>query len=594
MRIEILDEQLSNQIAAGEMVEKPASVVKELIENSMDANAKKIMVEINQGGHELIRVRDDGIGIHPEDLLLAVNRHATSKIHTLSDLEHIISLGFRGEALASIAAVSRLKLSSCQENQDSGFYIQIEGGEVITKRTPVAHPKGTIVEIKDLFYNTPARRKFLRTPHTEFNHIETTMQRLALSRFDVRLSLKHNQKAIWDCQSADTTTAKEQRIIQILGKEFLQNAIAIEFTASGMRLHGWIGLPKFTRSQPDMQFFFINNRFVRDKLLMHAAKDAYHDVLFHGRHPVYALYLELDATKVDVNVHPTKNEVRFRDGRVVHDFVRKGLYDALSQIHPQKQIEIQSKPVDTKKEFSLSNTSSQQQSLDYQTIPSKNKLNHKLNFVVQEQMKNYAALHPDVTETKIPPLGYAIAQLHQIYILAQNESGLVIVDMHAAHERVLYEKMKTELRNTGIATQSLLVPISLVLSQLDMQCWEEYHDELSQFGLVTETVGPEIIIIRQMPMLLIKSDAKQLMIDILADLQANVSGARAQQQMHDILATMACHAAVRANHALTIPEMNALLRDMERTTHSGLCNHGRPTWKQLTLSELDKYFLRGR
>ncbi len=593
MRIKRLDTHLTNQIAAGEVVERPAAVVKELIENSLDANASDITIEIKQGGHELIRVRDDGVGIHPKDLCIAIERHATSKIATFKDLEAVMSLGFRGEALASITAVSRLTLTSRTADSESGFSIASEGNHSDPDIRPSAHPKGTTIEVKDLFYNTPARRKFLRTTKTEFQHIETMVRRLALSCYGVGIKLIHNQKTIFSSRATEGTIGKERRVAEIMGRAFMQEALFIEFSAAGMKLWGWVGLPTFSRSQPDTQYFYINGRFVRDKILNHALRAAYEDVLFHGRYPVYVLYIELDPKTVDVNVHPTKHEVRLRDSRVVHDFIRRGIHDALAQVRPGEELPQEAVTTIPSAPTSYSQPTGGQQ--------------HPMRFQVKEQMAAYKSLHPsheisekiiektkNDTENQEYPLGFAIAQCHDIYILAQNTKGLILVDMHAAHERILYEKMKQQLTEQGIQTQPLLIPITLSLNQQDIACWEWARELFAKLGFITEQVGPESIIVREIPLLIKTKEVEGLIRDVIADCQMFETSKRADEKIHSMLSTMACHAAVRANHRLMIPEMNAILRDMEKTEHGGQCNHGRPTWVQFTLEEMDKFFLRGR
>lgn len=580
MHIKILNEQLSNQIAAGEVIERPASAVKELVENSIDAGATKILIEISQGGSELIRIRDNGEGIHPDDLELTINRHATSKIKNLSDLETISSLGFRGEALASIAAVSRFHLTSKYHENDLAYSMKSEGGMISDKQIPAAHSQGTTVEVRDLFFNTPARRRFLRTVKTEFDHIQTVLHRLVLGHFHIYFTLMHNGKKIFECKHAHTSFEKEQRISSILGNAFLEQALYIEFNSAGLTLNGWIALPKYSRSQPDMQFFYINQRYIRDKLLMHAAREAYHDILFHGRHPAYLLYLTIQSNKVDVNVHPTKHEVRFCDSRLVHDFVKKGIHDALSQsvVSHQK----------IKTETHQPNRLDLTKKISENYMQSNNISQQPMELLVKEQIQNYTALHPE------PFLGYAIAQLHRIYILAQNQEGLIIVDMHAAHERVLYEKLKNDLTNQTFSIQTLLVPSSISLTTKEMHCWEENQKALLNLGIETECVGPTSIVVRSVPLLLKKVNVEQLIRDVIADLLVNQKSSRVSHVINELLATIACHAAVRENHSLTLDEMNALLRDMEKTQNSGFCNHGRPTWFQYTLSELDKLFLRGQ
>ena len=594
MRIQILDELLANQIAAGEVVERPASVVKELVENSFDANATQILVDIANGGLESIRVRDDGDGIVVDDLSLALSRHATSKIQQFSDFNKMLSLGFRGEALPSIGAVSRLELLSSHKAMPSGYCVRAEGGE-ISEPMPKPHPPGTTVEVRDLFYNTPARRKFLRTAKTEFHHIEVILQRLALSHFNVAMSLKHNQRAVFDYPAAKTDTGHEQRIAKIMGEAFMQHALRIEFSSNGLNLLGWIAEPTYTRSQTDMQYFYINHRFVRDKLLTHAMRQAYHDVLFHGRHPAYVIYLEVDPAAVDVNVHPTKHEVRFRDGQSVHDFVVRAVHNALEQVQPESELAREAMPqaatVATEKPHS-SMQPTQQASMPLRVreeMAAYSQLNHS-----HERSEEIKEKTIECDESKEYPLGHALAQLHGIYILAQNQEGLIIVDMHAAHERILYEKMKRQMSEEKIVTQSLLVPITLKLTQSEMHCWEENQSAFQKMGVCTESIGPDAIAMREIPSLIGSAKITQLLMDVIADLKVNNSTVRLEEKCLTILATMACHASVRAQHRLSLPEMDALLREMEQTKHAGQCNHGRPTWKQLSMTELDKFFLRGR
>ena len=594
MPIQKLDQQLSNQIAAGEVVERPAAVVKELVENSIDAESTHIHVEIEQGGRELIRIRDNGCGIDPKELSLAVERHATSKIATFSDLEQVSSLGFRGEALASIAAVSRLKIASAIPNAESGFSVSCEDGHITDDSVPIAHPQGTTIDVRDLFYNTPARRKFLRTERTEFQQIEKMLQRLCLSSFDVAFTLKHNQKVIFNTAIADTKAGQEKRLNNIIGTAFMQEAVGIEFAAVGMRLWGWIAKPGFNRSQADMQYFYINGRFVRDKLLMHAARQAYHDVLFNGRHPAYVLYLECNPNSVDVNVHPTKHEVRFRDSRTVHDFVRKAIEGGLEAVHVGADTEPQI----------IASTNTAQTSYMSRPEPA---------VAVQEKIALYEQLveekeggllrhcaprnDSEVTQHQhhhAGTLGTAIAQLHDIYILAQNEAGLVIVDMHAAHERILYEKLKKQIHDNKLICDTLLVPISISLNKDEMRCWEDNQALFSKTGLTIDQLGDTSLAVREVPIILKNKNIEQLIRDVIADLLADQNSRRIEESINHILATIGCHDAVRAHHKLTIPEMNALLRDMETTENSGCCNHGRPTWTAMSMQQLDKLFLRGQ
>jgi DNA mismatch repair protein MutL len=601
MRINTLDEHLTNQIAAGEVVERPASVIKELFENSIDAGATQINIEVSRGGHELIRVVDDGSGIDAQDLWLAIRRHSTSKISSAEDLFAIETLGFRGEALSSIASVSRLKLISRRANAESGFYIHTEGGHATETITPAAHTDGTTIEIRDLFFNTPARRKFLRTPRTEFIQIESIVRRLAMSHFQIAIQLIHNKKTILDLPTAATSTLKERRIATILGDSFLGDALSIDFSAAGMGLSGWIALPTFSRSQPDMQYFYLNGRYVKDKVLSHAVRNAFQDILFHGRHPAYVLYLTCDPKSVDVNVHPTKLEIRLRDSRLVHDFISRGVKDVLEQVRPaqsQPLADKQAEQVVAMRADEVHSTYKNHSPLQQQK---------PLSFSVKEQMSSYANLHqPDAIMANKPSeaqdtplqknfvLGFAIAQLHNIYILSQSETGLVLVDMHAAHERILYEKMKRQFSEHCMQTQPMLIPINLALSPQEMVLWELHHDFLNSLGIVTVASGPGSIIIREMPCLLKGNAIDVLLKDTLADLQSYDSSQRVEDHIKAILGNMACRSAIKANHRLNIPEMNAILRDMEETPNSGFCNHGRPTWVRWNLKELDQFFLRGQ
>jgi DNA mismatch repair protein MutL len=594
-RIFLLPSQLANQIAAGEVVERPSSVVKELLENSLDAGAKRIDVDIEEGGIRLIRIRDDGHGIHHDDLALALNRHATSKIHNYEDLITVKSLGFRGEALPSISSVSRLNLSSRTPESERGWQVKNEGN---SEPMPVAHPQGTTVEVRDLFYNTPARRKFLRTERTEFNHLEDVIKRLALSRFDVSVHLNHGGRAIYNLPVAVSEQEQQRRITSLCGEEFSSNTVMVDFQVGELRLWGWISQPTFSRSQPDLQFFYVNGRMVRDKLVAHAIRQAYQDVSYHGRHPAFVLFLELPPEEVDVNVHPTKHEVRFRESRRVHDFLFRGLHDALAQLQPgatvvgdiEEDVAILERPTTT--------------TLRSPTYASRTPSQSAIPLQVREQIAAYAALHPlpqtAQTEEEADedasshPLGYAIAQLHGVYILAENSQGLILVDMHAAHERITYEHLKQSHGEGKIVSQPLLVPLSLQVSVHEADLAEENKTVFSELGFEVNRLGPESLVIRQVPALLRDADVAQLVRDVLADLNNYGSSTRIGEHINEILSTVACHGAVRARRKLNITEMNALLRDMERTERSGQCNHGRPTWIQFRMEELDKLFLRGR
>ncbi|MEQ6341857.1 MAG: DNA mismatch repair endonuclease MutL [Gammaproteobacteria bacterium] len=613
MRIHRLPTQLANQIAAGEVIERPSSLVKELLENSMDAGATQIEIDVEQGGSGLIRVRDNGCGIHKDDLVLALSRHATSKIKTFDDLTNISSLGFRGEALPSIYSVSRLTLTSRTQSDNSGWRIQGDGRELDAQPSPAAHPVGTTVEVRDLFFNTPARRKFLRSEKTEFSHLEEVVQRIALSRFDVDVTLRHNQRAAQTLRAGLDERDKERRIADIIGTPFLENALRIDFEASGLRLWGWITLPTFSRGQSDLQYFYVNGRIIRDKLVSHAIRQAYQDVLFHGRHPVFVLYLEMPPSEVDVNVHPTKHEVRFRESRLIHDFLFRTLRDVLATTRPGHTT-----PGDHTPQLSTAEMPAPDNAVldaprgpsytpapapHYARQPPLPLSSSQSPLQVREQISAYAALHPSSAATpavadearhETPPLGYAIAQLHGVYILAENAHGLVLVDMHAAHERITYERMKTALDSDGIRSQPLLVPITITVNERDARLAEECSTTFTNLGFEVNRLGATTLVVRQIPELLHSANVETLVQDVLADLHAFGDSTRIREQLNTVLSTLACHGSVRANRKLTLPEMNMLLRDMEHTERSGQCNHGRPTWIQLSMAELDKMFMRGR
>ena len=593
-RINLLDQKLANQIAAGEVVERPASIVKELIENSLDARANKITVEVEQGGVKLIRIQDDGSGILKQDLALALHRHATSKIKKIGDLENINSLGFRGEALASISSVSRVSLlSKAREGEyDAGWQIDVEGNIAHKSLVPVSHAEGTTIEVRDLFFNTPARRKFLKKERTEFSKIDEIIKRLALSRFDVHVSLRHNQKIIYNLLPAKSDSEKQRRVGLLCGSKFVENSILIDTERAGLKLWGWVGLATFSRSQGDLQYFYVNGRSVKDKLVTHAVKQAYRDVLFHGRHPAYVLFLELDPSLVDVNVHPTKHEVRFRDSRFVHDFLFSSLYKSLSEVTPADQLE-------TSKELNQLNSAfdlpqKMNQSNDVRFNQSALSLVDDERHFLESSDKSDDFSRVENQRTDVPPLGYAVAQLHGVFILAQNDQGLVIVDTHAAHERITYERMKRALADEGLKTQTLLVPISIALSHTEVDYAEDNKTALLELGLEIERVSDEALVVRKVPALLRDSDIEQLVRDVISDLIKFGTTDLINSKQDELISTMACHGSVRANRQLTIQEMNALLRDMETTERSGQCNHGRPTWVFKSLAELDKLFLRGR
>ncbi|MET0379355.1 MAG: DNA mismatch repair endonuclease MutL [Spongiibacteraceae bacterium] len=597
-RIQLLSPRLANQIAAGEVVERPASVIKELLENSLDAGSTRVEIDIEEGGVRLMRVRDDGVGIEHDDLPLALARHATSKIVELEDLEQVQSLGFRGEALASISSVSRLAVTSnASEDAGRGWCARGEGRDMAVSVEPAPHPRGTTVEVRDLFFNTPARRKFMRAEKTEFGHIEDMVQRLSLSRFEVGFQLRHNGRVVHGVRACTTDLERERRVSAVCGPEFIEHALAIDTRAGDLRLWGWVALPTFSRSQSDMQHFYVNGRAIRDKLVGHAIRQAYQDVLFHGRHPAFVLYLEVDPGNVDVNVHPTKHEVRFRDGRTVHDFLFRSLHRALADVRPQDRVSTSTGLVETMAAPEQSALVLNEQRSSWQ--PGSSYGGSIAPAVVREQIAGYRQLYGETpaladNPAEAPPLGYALAQLAGVYILAENAQGLIVVDMHAAHERITYERMKDARVGEGIRSQPLLVPRSLAVSQREADRAEQQVDGFLELGFHIERAGPETLLIRAIPALLRDAEVDQLVRDVLADLQEHGSSSRIENHANEILGTMACHAAVRANRRLTVPEMNALLRDMEDTERSGQCNHGRPTWVQVSLAELDKLFLRGR
>jgi DNA mismatch repair protein MutL len=600
-RIRTLSPRLANQIAAGEVVERPAAVIKELIENSLDANATRIDVDVEQGGAQLMRVRDNGSGVEKDDLALALSRHATSKIIELEDLEHVSSLGFRGEALASISSVSRLSLTSNSEETHHGWQVVAEGRDMATTLNPSAHPRGTTVEVRDLFFNTPARRKFLRAEKTEFDRIDEVIRRLALSRFDVGFYLQHNGRAIHALRAATTSIEQEKRVASLCGSEFIEQAIRIDVAAAGLSLVGWLGRPTFSRAQADLQYFYVNGRVVRDKVVTHAVRQAYRDVLYHGRHPAYVLYLELDPASVDVNVHPTKHEVRFRDNRLVHDFLFRQLHRAIADVRPNEALAA-SLHIINENNVTATTEITQQSPLHWQSEARPTyaylRSHESLYGVSDQQLEQVAQNNQSPIDTAepstIPPLGFAVAQLHGIYILAQNAQGLVVVDMHAAHERIVYEHLKNSVETSSIVTQPLLIPEVIVVSDREAQCAEDYPELFKKLGFELSRSGPENIVVRQIPSLLRETDVKKLVKDVLSDLLMHGSSDRIEANINEILSTMACHGSVRANRKLTIPEMNALLRDMEQTERSGQCNHGRPTFFVQSMQELDKLFLRGR
>jgi DNA mismatch repair protein MutL len=595
MSIQLLPPILIDQIAAGEVIERPASVVKELVENALDAGAERIDVQVEAGGARLIRVRDDGSGIPREELPLALARHATSKIACLDDLERLGSMGFRGEALASMGSVARLTLISRARGAPSAWRVAVEGG-ASGGDAPDALPAGTSVEVRDLFFNTPARRKFLRSEKTEFGHIDTLLRRMALGHFETGFSLTHDGREVLRLRPALEETERLRRVAEVCGAEFLEKAVAVCFESSGLKLWGWVGLPTFARAQADLQFFYVNGRLVRDKLVTHAVRRAYQDVLYHDRQPAYVLYLELDPALVDVNVHPAKLEVRFREGRLVHDFLFSALRRALAGDRPGA----------TRPAEALAAGAGEDQTASFSaaprvTFPASNSAQTRLSWHIAERDALYAPpVQPAATPPPVaagstaPPLGYALAHLHNIYILAESAQGLVLVDAHAAHERITYERLKTQYEAGTVARQPLLLPLRLELSEAEAESVERERALLESLGLEMDRTGPVSATLRALPALLGGGDAEALAREVLKEIDAFGGSDRVQNEIRELLAKMACHASVRARRRLTVEEMNALLREMERTEFSGQCNHGRPTWVELGHRDLDRFFLRGQ
>ncbi|OGB25023.1 MAG: DNA mismatch repair protein MutL [Burkholderiales bacterium RIFCSPLOWO2_02_FULL_57_36] len=595
--IQPLPDQLISQIAAGEVIERPAAVVKELLENALDAGAAHITVRLEQGGVKRIAITDDGRGIPAEQLPLALARHATSKIASLSDLENVVTLGFRGEALASISSVAQLKLTS--RTADAAHAWEIDGaspGSVL----PSSGAPGTTIDVQDLYFNTPARRKFLKSEQTEFGHCAEVVRRIALARPDVAFSLSHNGKTVdhWNVNEI------AKRSAHILGDEFANARLALEQAAGPLRLHGFVGLPTASRARADAQYFYVNGRFVRDKLLTHAVRAAYQDVLHGDRYPSYVLALELEPALVDVNVHPSKIEVRFRDSRAVHQFVFHAVSRALAQTSATA-FGATPAPVPSASD-TLPWLREQRQTSFGPGLSS--------GLGVAQNVASYGALFAgssDVNETELResatqsfqspqqqpdeyPLGFALAQLNGIYILAQNAKGMVIVDMHAAHERILYEQFKHALNDNAVQVQPLLIPVTFYADAVEVGTAEENQDTLQALGFDIGAISPTTLAVRAIPALLKNADAQSLARDILRDVREFGGSRVLVERQNELLGTLACHTAVRANRTLTVPEMNALLRQMEATERADQCNHGRPTWVQLALSDLDRLFLRGQ
>ena len=595
-RIRPLPDQLVNQIAAGEVIDRPASVVKELLENALDAGADQLEVTIHGGGRKRIVVQDNGQGMSAEELPLALTRHATSKIHSLEDLEQVASLGFRGEALPSIASVSRFQMTSRTPEAEHGWSVRADGGK-LQAVMPAACEPGTRVQVEDLFYNTPARRKFLRAEKTEFGHIDELIKRLALARPQVHFRLSHNGKVVRNLPRCVDEAGRMKRLGSLLGPAFVEQALPVQMEHPELRLHGWVAQPAYSRSQADQQFFFVNGRMVRDRLVTHAIRQAYQDVLYHGRHPAYVLFLELDPQWVDVNVHPAKSEVRFREGRQVHDFLFRSLHRALAETRAGTQATFAPSPGSP---ASITGAVSTPASPDTARAPTQPGLHLPRSSTgqIRQTVALYEAVQQQDPVAQAPegeyPLGFALAQLHGVYILAQNRHGLVLVDMHAAHERITYEKMKAEHAQARLQQQTLLVPVELMLSESEADLAEQQEATFARAGIRLRRTGPESLRVEAVPSLLAQGDPAALVRDMLAELKRHGQTRLAEQQMDELLATMACHGSVRANRQLTLEEMNALLRQMEATERSGQCNHGRPTWTQLDMKALDRLFLRGR
>lgn len=609
MHIQLLPDQLISQIAAGEVVERPASALKELLENSLDAGSTDIQVALLQGGIKQMRVADNGSGVAKEDLELALTRHATSKIGSLEDLESVASLGFRGEALASIASISRTQLLSRQADAKHAWRIASEGSD-ITAIEPAALDVGTVIEVSDLYFNTPARRKFLKTEGTEFGHCEDVFNRIALSRPDVALTLQHNGRAL----SRYTVSQPERRFSEVLGSEFAAESISLDESAAGLRLWGMAAKPTFNRNSRDTQYVYVNGRFVRDKLIAHAIRQAYQDVLHHDRHPAFVLFLELDPTLVDVNVHPAKTEVRFRDSQAIHRFIFHSLNKALATPTGVSSAV-------TASQAGYNPFGQQPSNTPYPTYQSQINLRagepggfyetmfgSRAESGSQPQYASPVCYAPEFEAESTAnqpqhndgeyPLGFAVAQIHGVYVLAQNAHGLVVVDMHAAHERIMYEKLKTALDSKTVPMQPLLLPVSFNADKLEVATVQDVlssgDQSLQQLGFDIAVLSPTTLAVRAVPTMLQSADAVELARDVLRDLREYGASRALTERRNELLGTMACHAAVRANRSLTIPEMNALLRDMEATERSGQCNHGRPTWFQVSMSDLDKMFMRGK
>lgn len=594
--IRVLPDLLVNQIAAGEVVERPASALKELLENALDAQSSRIAVDLAAGGTRLIKVADDGIGMERDDLPLAVARHATSKIAELADLERVASLGFRGEALASIASVAQLALTSRRRESAHAWRLEVSGGSIV-EPAPAALGAGTVVEVVELYYNTPARRKFLKSEATEFGHCEEAVRRIALSRPDVAFALTHNGRTVFHLKAQDDAA----RVTALLGEEFGAAAIPLDEDNGAARIRGFVAAPGYARSTRDAQYVFVNGRFVRDKLIAHALRQAYQDQLHHERHPAYVLFLSLDPAAVDVNVHPTKIEVRFRDSRMVHQFLFHAISKALSRsaggtAAPQPPatgtINVARAPATPAYGVRPVPYAPRQTAMPLAGGAATGFYERLFADTRNEETGAPPALATEPASEH--PLGYALAQLNGVYVLAQNAHGLVIVDMHAAHERIMYERLKQALDDQAVPMQPLLVPEHFAADTLDVATAEEHKALLAEMGFDIAPGSPTTLVVRGVPTLLQQADVRGLARDVLREIREYGATRVLTERRNELLGTLACHAAVRANRKLELAEMNALLRDMEATERSGECNHGRPTWRQVTMAELDALFMRGQ
>ena len=582
MPIRILPGELVDQIAAGEVIERPASVVKELVENALDAGATRIEIDVERGGIALVRVRDDGCGIAAGELPMALARHATSKIACLDDLEAVTTLGFRGEALPSIGSVSRLRIVSCAAGAAHGAQVDADGG-ALTPVRPAAHPPGTTIEVRDLFFNVPARRKFVRSDATELTHIAKLLERLALSRFDVSFRLRNGTRVLLDAPAVSDAGADLTRLEEVLGRDFPAAAVAVRHAAGPVMLSGWAGLPTRSRAQPDQQFWFVNGRSVRDRLLMNAVRLAYRDVLYHGRHAAYVLYLTLDPKLVDVNAHPAKLEVRFRDSRQIHDFAFRAVERALAATKPDLAAASAARGAE-----GLGNGAAH--AGRGTSLPLYEPTRDP--WAIAAAVRDEGALPGTVAEEH--PLGTALAQLHGAYILAQNREGLVLVDMHAAHERVLYEKFKAERASGTPASQHLLEPVVIELKAHELTALLERRGEWEQAGFELDALGSTRLALRRVPATLKPGEISRIVTLLVQDLTLEADTHHLEGAADRFLGTLACRSAIHAHRRLTLPEMDALLRQMEATERANQCNHGRPTWTRLSLQQLDQLFLRGR